>query len=51
MFKQAGEIPSNVLFNKEWTDHWNQNNESAEQKINRLFDEIANDGSNYEQQE
>jgi len=23
MFKQAGEVPSNVQFNKEWTDHWN----------------------------
>lgn len=25
MFKQAGEIPSNVVFNKEWVDHWNDN--------------------------
>lgn len=24
MFKQAGEIPSNIVFNKEWTDHWNE---------------------------
>lgn len=22
MFKQAGQVPSNVAFNKEWTDHW-----------------------------
>ena len=24
MFKQAGQIPSNVVFNKEWTDHWDE---------------------------
>ena len=24
MFKQAGQIPYNVVFNKEWTDHWNE---------------------------
>ena len=24
MFKQAGQIPSNIVFNKEWTDHWNE---------------------------
>jgi len=24
MFKDAGPIPSNVVFNKEWTDHWNE---------------------------
>jgi exodeoxyribonuclease-5 len=24
MFKQAGQIPSNVVFNKEWIDHWNE---------------------------
>lgn len=24
MFKQAGQIPSNVVFNKEWIDHWDE---------------------------
>ena len=24
MFKDAGPIPSNVLFSKNWTDHWNE---------------------------
>jgi hypothetical protein len=24
MFKDAGLIPSNVIFSKNWTDHWNE---------------------------
>ena len=24
MFKHAGQVPSNVVFNKEWTDHWDE---------------------------
>jgi len=24
MFKDAGPIPSNVIFSKNWTDHWNE---------------------------
>lgn len=24
MFKNAGPVPSNVVFNKNWTDHWNE---------------------------
>ena len=24
MFKDAGPVPSNVVFNKNWTDHWNE---------------------------
>ena len=31
MFKQAGQIPSNVIFNKEWTDHWNDDVNKVEQ--------------------
>lgn len=30
MFKQAGPIPSNVVFNKEWIDHWNEVQRSIE---------------------
>jgi hypothetical protein len=31
MFKDAGPIPSNVVFNKEWTDHWNEVQTSKQQ--------------------
>lgn len=41
MFKDAGPIPSNVIFNKEWTDHWNDDTFNA---INQ-----DNNGSNNNQ--
>lgn len=31
MFKDAGPIPSNVIFSKNWTDHWNEVNSTKEQ--------------------
>lgn len=33
MFKQVGEIPSNVVFNKEWTDHWNEVQSTQQQSL------------------
>ena len=43
MFKQAGTIPENVLFSKEWADRWDdidtvaENREEAEQNGNRTY--------------
>ena len=31
MFKDAGPIPSNVIFSKNWTDHWNKVKSTKEQ--------------------
>lgn len=31
MFKNAGPIPSNVIFSKNWTDHWNEVKSTKEQ--------------------
>lgn len=31
MFKDAGPIPSNVIFSKNWTDHWNEVKSTKEQ--------------------
>lgn len=42
MFKQAGEVPSNVQFNKEWTDHWNDNTFNAINKGDNRSNEKAN---------
>ena len=37
MFKDAGPIPSNVVFSKNWTDHWNevQGQSSTRQQLQR----------------
>jgi len=47
MFKQAGSIPSNVIFNKGWTDHWNevQNDYTRTERVstgNSLLDQAIN---------
>ena len=43
MFKNAGPIPSNVVFSKNWTDHWNEVQpiqQSAEQTQFSIFDQL-----------
>lgn len=42
MFKNAGPIPSNVIFNKNWTEHWNEvesNIENNKQLLNNGTEE------------
>jgi hypothetical protein len=45
MFKDAGPIPSNVLFSKNWTDHWREVISEADQQTNsdRKDDNLEND--------
>ena len=42
MFKDAGPIPSNVMFSKEWTDHWNEVQSSA---LDQLKEALRKDGN------
>ena len=42
MFKQAGEVPSNIQFNKEWVNHWNDNTFSTINQQENRSNEKAN---------
>lgn len=47
MFKDAGPIPSNVVFSKVWTDHWNEV-QSEQQPAQFEYARNANGRPNYE---
>lgn len=42
MFKDAGPIPSNVMFSKNWTDHWDEVESSITQQNNPALNEATN---------
>ena len=42
MFKEAGPIPDNVMFSKNWTEHWNDiSTKSAKVAFRDLLDEVV----------
>lgn len=46
MFKDAGPIPSNVVFSKNWTDHWNEV-QSTQQLQQVVGENISSKGSEF----